>query len=156
MLPWKTGFLWTLTPQRFLRSRTLLYEMASNTEVISAGVDTSTMIGWEESRASSTITGSTSLMIMMSRCQQQEDTRYVSEYRHPVSHVHCQCEPGATYHAPGRFSSFHTDVLKETGKALIEPEVIPPVHGHNVPKPLEKTTNMSIGLSNKGNFIWNL
>lgn len=49
----------------------------------------------------------------------------------------CSSFKRRTHHAPARFSFFHSDVLKETGKAFIKPEVIPPVHSHNVPKPLE-------------------
>lgn len=63
--------------------------------------------------------------------------------------IHC-CSFNKTHHAPAGFSFLHTNVLKETGKALIQPEVIPPIHGHNVPKPLEKTTDMSF---NKGSYI---
>src|SRR4029434_707938 len=41
-----------------------------------------------------------------------------------------------THHPPVRFSFLHSHVLKEAGKALVQPQIIPPVHCNNIPKPL--------------------
>ena len=44
-----------------------------------------------------------------------------------------------TYHFPGWVDAVQGKVHKSVGKALIEPQVIPPPHGDHVAKPLKQT-----------------
>ena len=46
-------------------------------------------------------------------------------------------DPCNAYHLPFRFDAISPDVLYKAGEAFIEPEVIPPLHGNQVTKPLQ-------------------
>lgn len=186
--------------------------MPSNTDVISAGLDTSTIIGWEERSASSTMTGNTSLMSMMSRWKQKQNVFYMtihcltSEltvglfwnifvsvknrilrknkekkyyilrskltpvlclatyliqivcyiqyiyniYNFIILHYLASGMPIAcAHHSPVGLCLFHSNIFKETGKAFIQPQVIPPVHGHNISKPLQIKDKHCLNCSSK-------
>lgn len=115
----------------------------SNSSLIWAGVLTSLAgldNGWEEASASTAITRYTSFSTMRSFCgvprYHQETRRGVIDT--PVFHFG-PTPTMETHQIPGGLCIVSTQKFHIGGKALVQPQVIPPIHGHQVAKPLQGT-----------------
>lgn len=47
-----------------------------------------------------------------------------------------------TYHFEVRVGGLYWNVLHVSGKPLIEPDIVPPLHGHQVTKPLQEKLSL--------------
>lgn len=121
---------------------TLLYVMESNISVICIVVWTSScggLRGWEEARASCWNATWRSLTMYMSFWGKQTEARagQRNQWQDGVSYVNAESQR-ITYYIKGRLHVVHCKVRHVGSEPFIQPKIIPPLHRHQISKPLSR------------------
>jgi hypothetical protein len=58
-----------------------------------------------------------------------------------------------TYHFPFRLEDVRPNILDKARKSFIQPEVVPPLHGYQVTKPLENKGQGQIDVQGQGQIF---
>lgn len=128
------------------RDLTLLYDMVSKISVISSGWLTLWTTGWEVVVESRSITGCRSSVknwfVYGENRAQKLHKRVVTTRMFKLSwraYVQRKLMNHGAYHVPLGFNMINALVLNVTGKAFVQPEVVPPFHRYEVSEPLWET-----------------